>query len=193
MKRLLLIIAMPFCVFQMAQSQVSIRPQVGVNFPKLTSDISDGHFKGNAGYQFGADVMLGGAFYIQPGINFETANFSLDSPVSAGDIRVSRINIPVYAGFRLISNEDHTLGLRVFGGPNFAINVNENLDQSLSFINKDNFRDSQVSGVIGTGVDLSIFFVDAAYKFGISHFFQNTNSDARINLFLVNAGLRLGF
>jgi hypothetical protein len=36
-------------------------------------------------------------------------------------------------------------------------------------------------------------FVDVAYKFGISKFFEDVNSDSRINLFYVNTGVRLGF
>jgi hypothetical protein len=110
-----------------------------------------------------------------------------------GDIRVSRVNIPVVAGFRLASTEDNSVGLRAYAGPNFAIHVNEDLDESLSFINKDNVRDSQVSGIVGGGLDLSIFFVDVAYKFGLSKFFEDINSDSRINLFYVNTGVRLGF
>jgi hypothetical protein len=193
MKRLLFIIITLCTTVGVTQSQISFRPQVGINFPTLTDEIADGKFEGNAGYQFGADLQLGGSFYVQPGLNFETARLSRNEGEGVGDIRVSRVNIPVVAGFRLASTEDNSVGLRAYAGPNFAIHVNEDLDESLSFINKDNVRDSQVSGIVGGGLDLSIFFVDVAYKFGLSKFFEDINSDSRINLFYVNKGVRLGF
>jgi hypothetical protein len=193
MKRLLFIIITLCTTVGVTQSQISFRPQVGINFPTLTDEIADGKFEGNAGYQFGADLQLGGSFYVQPGLNFETARLSRNEGEGVGDIRVSRVNIPVVAGFRLASTEDNSVGLRAYAGPNFAIHVNEDLDESLSFINKDNVRDSQVSGIVGGGLDLSIFFVDVAYKFGLSKFFEDINSDSRINLFYVNTGVRLGF
>jgi hypothetical protein len=193
MKRLLFIIITLCTTVGVTQSQISFRPQVGINFPTLTDEIAGGKFEGNAGYQFGADLQLGGSFYVQPGLNFETARLSRNEGEGVGDIRVSRVNIPVVAGFRLASTEDNSVGLRAYAGPNFAIHVNEDLDESLSFINKDNVRDSQVSGIVGGGLDLSIFFVDVAYKFGLSKFFEDINSDSRINLFYVNTGVRLGF
>jgi hypothetical protein len=193
MKRLLFTIITLCSLVGISQSQISLRPQVGINFSTLTDEIADGDFEGNAGYQFGADLQLGGSFYIQPGLNFESARLSRRNGQGVGDIRVSRVNIPVVAGFRLASTDDNSIGLRAFAGPNFAIHVNEDLDQSLTFINKDNIRDSQVSGIVGAGLDLSVFFVDVAYKFGISKFFEDVNSDSRINLFYVNTGVRLGF
>jgi hypothetical protein len=193
MKRLLFIIITLCTTVGVTQSQISFRPQVGINFPTLTDEIADGKFEGNAGYQFGADLQLGGSFYVQPGLNFETARLSRNEGEGVGDIRVSRVNIPVVAGFRLASTEDNSVGLRAFAGPNFAIHINEDLDESLSFINKDNIRDSQVSGIVGGGLDLSILFVDVAYTFGLSKFFEDINSDSRINMFYVNTGVRLGF
>jgi hypothetical protein len=193
MKRVLLVTLALAMMTTYAESQISLRPQIGINFPTLTDEIAGGEFEGNAGYQFGADLQLGGSFYLQPGINFESASLRVREGENAGDLRISRINIPLYAGVRLLSSEDNSIGLRVFAGPNFAIHVNEDLNESFSFISTDNIRDAQVSGIIGAGVDLSILFVDVGYKFGISKFFEDINSDSRIDMFAVNAGVRLGF
>ena len=193
MRRLLFITITLMMTIGLAQSQVSLRPQIGINFPELTDEISEGRFEGNAGYQFGADLQLGGSVYLQPGLNFESASLRLQNGEGIGNLRVHRINIPVYAGFRLASTENKSFGIRVFGGPNFAIHVNEDLSESFSLLNKDNIRNAQVSGVAGAGLDFSILFVDVAYKFGLSRFFEDINSDAALNLFLVNAGVRLGF
>lgn len=192
MRRLLLIALLPLLTVCVVFGQVSFRPQVGINFPTLTDEIEEGQFEGNAGFQVGADLQLGGAFFFQPGVNFETTSLSIDDDDRVGDINVSRFNIPVYVGLRVAANDDSTFGLRLFGGPNFAINVNEDLDESLNFINSDNIRDSQISAAVGAGLDLSILFLDVAYKFGITDYVEDINSDARIDLFLVNVGVRLG-
>lgn len=70
--------------------------------------------------------------------------------------------------------------------------MQEDLEDSFSFISADNIRDAQISGMVGAGLDLSILFLDVGYKFGLSDFFEDINSDARIDLFIVNVGLRLG-
>ena len=104
------------------------------------------------------------------------------------------INIPVLIGFRLFEGEDSkAFGIRGFAGPNFAINVNEKLDDSFGSINKDNISSSQIAALVGGGVDLSIFFVDVAYKIGLTKFFKDINNDANKHIFFVNAGIRLGF
>lgn len=193
MKRLLLIAVFPLLTYCLAQSQVSLRPQIGINFPTLTDEIAEGDFEGNVGYQFGADLQLGGSFYIQPGLNFETASLSVNDGEDVRDINVGRINIPLYAGVRLGSSEDRSIGARLFAGPNFAIAVNEDLDESFDEISADNIRDSQISGMVGAGLDLSILFLDVGYKFGLTDFFEDIDSDARINMWAANAGVRLGF
>lgn len=193
MKRPLMIAFILCFATGIAISQVSLRPQIGINFPTLTDEIAEGEFEGNAGFQFGVDAQIGGSFYIQPGLMFESTSLTLQDGQNRGDMNISRINIPVYAGFRLSSTEDRSLGLRAFFGPNFAIHVNEDLDESFGFLTKDNIKDSQISGVVGGGLDVSILFLDVAYKFGLSKFFEDINSDSKINLFIVNAGVRLGF
>ena len=172
-------------------AQISLRPQVGINFPQVTEEIVEGKWKGNVGYQFGLDVQIGGTIYIQPGLNFQSLNLTIDD---VGDLSVSRINIPIMVGFRLFEGEDSkAFGLRGFAGPNFAINVNEDLDDSFSSITKDNIKNSQISALVGAGADLSIFFIDVAYKIGLTKFFEDINNDANKHIFFVNAGLRIGF
>lgn len=64
MKRLIFITLALFFTYALAWSQLSLRPQIGINFPTLTDEIADGEFEGNVGYQFGLDLQLGGKFYL---------------------------------------------------------------------------------------------------------------------------------
>ena len=188
MKRMFLAV-LTSLTFSLAISQVAVRPQVGINFPSLTDDIVQGEWKGNVGYQFGADVQIGGNLYIQPGLNFQSTSLTVRN---VGDLEVSRINLPVLLGLQLFDGLGSTIGIRAFAGPNFAINVNEELDESFNDITKDNIKNSLVSGLVGGGVDLGSLFVDVAYKFGLSKFFEDINNDANKNIFIVNAGIRFG-
>ena len=174
-----------------AYGQLSLRPQVGINFPSFSDEIIHGEFDGEVGYQFGADLQIGGSFYIQPGLNFQSNKLSIEN---VGDIKVSRINVPVMVGYKFFENEDsRAFGVRIFAGPNFAFHVNEDLDEAFTDIDKDDIKDFQIAGLVGAGVDISILFVDLAYKFGLSDFFEEDVADGSINLFVVNAGIRLGF
>lgn len=172
-----------------ASGQVSLRPQVGINSPSISSD----DLNGNLGYQFGADLQLGGTFFIQPGLNLQTGDITLKD---AGDMNITRINIPVMLGFKLFQQDSKAFGVRGFFGPNLAFHVNEDLDElSGSDITGDNFKTSVFSGRVGAGLDLSILFIDLAYQFGLSDFFENSTrvEDSKTHMFIANAGIRIGF
>ena len=188
MKKLFFLLLLALFVWGEAIAQFSLRPQVGINVPRITEDIVEGDWEGKVGYQFGVDFQIGGAIYLQPGINFETNNFEI---ASVGDFETNRINIPVLLGFRLFEGESSAFGLRGFIGPNFAFVVSEELDSAFTSITEENVNDAQISALAGAGLDLSIVFLDVAYKFGLSDIFEN--SDANTNIFFINAGLRLGF
>ena len=193
MKRIYITLTLILATTLAAMAQVSLRPQVGINFPSFTEEILEGKFKGNAGYQFGADVQLGNVFYVQPGANFQTANLELSD---IGDINVSRLNIPVMLGLKFYGPEgDRAFGFRLFAGPNFAFNLNKDLDSALSevSIRKDDLKNFHLSGMAGAGLDIGILFVDVGYKFGLSNYFDDDITDGTINIFLVNTGLRIGF
>lgn len=188
----ILIGAILFCVLTSSSiAQVSLRPQVGVNFPSFTDEIVHGKFKGNAGYQFGADLQIGKTLFIQPGANFQTDAIELER---VGDIRVSRLNVPILLGLRLIQSDYRAFGLRVFAGPNFAFNLNEDLDDAFDQIDieREDLNNFQLAGLLGAGLDIGVVFVDLGYKIGLTKYFES-NLDGSVNLFLLNVGVRLGF
>ncbi len=191
MKKIIYAFLFLFFSASVAFGQLSLKPFVGINFPSLTKEISSFDFEGNVGYQFGADLLIGGNFFIQPGVNFESSSLTVQD---VGDLDVSRLNIPVLIGFRLFEPEDSRgFGFRIFAGPNFAINLNEDLDDAFGSIDKDDIKGSKISALAGLGIDISILFVDAGYKFGLTDVFEGDNIDAKKNIFYVNAGIRLGF
>lgn len=172
-----------------ATGQVIIRPQVGVNFPEFTKEIVGLEFKGNTGYQFGADVQFGSRIYLQAGLNFQTTKLSL---TNSGDMTISRINVPIMIGNRLLDqNDGSSIGLRIFVGPNFAYHANTKLND-LPHFDDEEINEFHMSGLAGAGVDIGILFLDAGYNFGLSKLFDEDIIDkGSLGMWMVNAGIRL--
>ena len=189
MKNLFCTVLLMFAIVQFGISQMSLRPQVGVNSPSISDDLAIGDWGSSVGFQFGADLQIGGDLYFQPGLNFQTSSLSVSN---VGDIDVSNINIPFMVGYDL-GTESNKFGFRLFAGPNFALHVNEDIADAITSIIPDDFKSFRVSGVAGAGLDVSILFVDVAYNFGLSNWIEGSAIDAKKNLFLINAGIRIGF
>ena len=189
MKKTILTLFVLFAVVQFGISQLSLRPQVGVNSPSISDDLAVGDWGSSVGFQFGADLQIGGDLYFQPGLNFQTSSLSI---ANAGDVDISNINIPVMVGYDL-GTEGNMFGIRLFAGPNFALHVNEDLDEAITDIIPDDFKSFRISGVAGAGLDVSILFVDVAYNFGLTNWVEGSSIEAKKNIFIINAGIRIGF
>lgn len=170
--------------------QIAVRPQVGINFADFNYESIHGSIKGKTGFHFGADVQLGKTYYIQPGVFYSATKLQISG---FGDIEVSRLDIPVMVGYKIVDNEDGTIGLRVFAGPNFAFKLNETISSTITDISRDDFKDFVASGIVGAGLDVSMVFVDFGYKFGLSKYIESDRADANVNYFIGNVGVRLGF
>jgi type 1 glutamine amidotransferase len=69
MKKLTLLMALVGILFAGANAQVEIKASIGTNFSGMHGDNFE-KFKGSAGYQFGAGVLIGDKFYVEPGIQY---------------------------------------------------------------------------------------------------------------------------
>ena len=170
--------------------QLSLRPQVGINFASFTGDDFDG-WSSELGYQFGADLQIGGTFYVQPGINYQSTKLTFDD-VDDGTFETQRLNIPILVGIKLFEKEDAAFGARVFAGPNFALHLGEDFDEAI-MLSSDDIKDLHVAGLVGAGIDFGIIFLDLGYKFGITKYIEVDNADSNKNVFIANAGVRIGF
>jgi hypothetical protein len=112
-----------------------------------------------------------------------------------GDIKIAELNVPVMAGFRLFEPEDSkAFGMRLFAGPNFGFNINDNISDAITSVTSDDLQKFNLSAIIGAGFDLSILFVDLGYKIGITETISpKTGSGSSLNGFMLNAGVRIGF
>lgn len=192
MKKVLLVATVLFFGITAAQSQLSLRPQVGVNFASFSEDLLDAEWRSNVGYQFGVDLQIGSAFYFQPGLNYQITQLTFKG-VKDIDFTTQRLNIPVLVGYKIGEQEDASFGLRLFAGPNLAIHVSESFEDAITGLDADDIRGAHFAGLAGAGLDISIFFIDVAYKFGLGDYIKIDNEDTNKNVFILNAGIRIGF
>lgn len=191
MKKIILSAALLIIFSVNAMGQFSIRPHVGIYFSSLDYESVHGAVKGRSGLHFGIDLQIGAPFYIQPGLNITPVKMEIGN---VGDISITQLNIPIMVGYKLTDqNLAKTFGLRIFAGPDFAFNVNENISELITDINSDDVKNYYLSGIVGAGVDINIFFLDVGYKFGLTDTISpKIGSGATLNYFVAFAGVRLG-
>ncbi|TVQ42768.1 MAG: hypothetical protein EA362_12545 [Saprospirales bacterium] len=181
--------------FSTINAQFSLKPYVGINSTTLTNDLQDDEFKSGIGYQFGIDLLIGRRIYIQPGLYYELSNVGVISSEDIPDLKISRLNVPVFLGFKMFAEDvDKFFDIRIFTGPSASFVTNFDSGKDGLAVSGDNVRNFNLAWNAGLGIDIFMFFVDVAYKWDVNDFFRNEmNSDASQNVFFVNAGLRFNF
>ncbi len=170
MKALLLTIAMVLATAFGASAQIfEIGFRGGVNIanndfaPISTGDYRVSHLQSNVGYQLALTTRISIPHFLQISPEFQmvshTYRYRIDSQLgsSKAQVSVKRFEIPVTVGFKIWA-------LRLFGGPVFSIAQTKNIES----IKRDfdvRYDDSKVALVVGAGLDLGKFFVDARYNF----------------------------
>ena len=192
MKKQTLLAAIIALATSFAHAQIALRPYIGINSHSLTKDFADANWKSAIGYQVGADFQIGSRFFVQPGVQLEFARNQIDS-VNIGnifDLKRTHFRVPVMVGYAF-GNLDGNFSFRIFTGPNANIVLSES---SGSFISKEDLKNAVFGWNAGAGIDISIFFIDLGYQFGLSEVFKSSvNNSSKDNLFYANAGVRLRF
>lgn len=191
MRRLSILLIFTLFTFQSVFSQLSIRPQAGINSTHLSADPDGNRFDSRTGYQFGGDLQIGNKVYFQPGLMFETLQGEFEE---IGEIRIHRLRVPVMLGVRFIPLEDErSVNFRLYTGPNVSLVVNKEFENEILVLREDDVKDAVWGWNVGAGIDVAFVFVDVGYSFGLSEVFENADYNARNNLFYANGGLNIRF
>lgn len=192
MKKIILSTALLLIFSISAMGQFSIRPQVGLYFSSIDYESVQGSVKGKTGLHFGADLQIGSPFYVQPGLSITPLKLEIKN---VGDISITKLNVPIMVGFKLIDQDIvEAFGVRIFAGPDFAFNVSEKISDVITDVTLDDLKKFHLSGVAGAGLHINIFFLDIGYKFGLTETISpKIGSGAKLNYFVANAGIIIGF
>lgn len=164
---------------------------------------------GKAGYQFGADVLLGNRFFFKPGIHFMVRNLNYSSAGADpnGGAQVQTVEyrytdrwlmVPVLVGVRLLDPEDdHAVNVYVQAGPTALFKLNVELDNNVLSATT-NAAQWYIGG--GAGMEIKFIFIEAGYNVAMSNVFKSNDSQTtinypttnpKVNQFYISAGVRL--
>lgn len=195
MKKTILTLLLLFGAVMFLQAQIEIKPTIGFNASRLSTEPESFSQSARIGYQFGGSVQLGKKFYVEPGIFWTKLSKEL---VHANDkefdfeSHISAIRIPVFAGYQIIGGDDENIfGLRVFGGPSMSwVTKIEANDTKLE---KEDFNSFLWGIDVGAGVDVWLLFLDIGHEWGLNPVFKEDENDAKNHAWWWNLGVRFRF
>lgn len=184
-----------------AYSQAEFRPFVGAHFSNVSKTPDQTTTQAKLGGAIGAGLMFGNQLYFFPSISYfsRSTQFSFKGNVNVtADQKISGVSIPLLVGFKFAdSSTKPFLNGRIFAGPSMLFMTqqkftNTGIEESV------NWNTTQWGAHVGAGIDLSIFFADAGYEFGLSKTNKSkvsgsTFKDIKNNTFYIQAGVRLKF
>lgn len=157
---------------------------------------------GRAGYQFGADLLVGGLWYVRGGAHLQVRNLNytvagIDAngdPIGTGTefTYTSRsLRVPLSLGRRLLDpGDDPPFNVYLFGGPMALFNLSADLDNDLF-----NVQTSATQWYIGFGggAEFGFLFVEGGYDVAMTDVFQGEGfaTNPKVNQVYATAGVRL--
>lgn len=157
------------------------------------------HWTGRAGYQFGADLLIGDRWFLKPGVHFLVRNinytYSAAADVPQQEFRYTSrsLAVPIMLGLNLMDPaNDPPLNIYALGGPTAIMKLDADLD--------NNSLDVETSPAqwyigFGAGATFSFLFAEAGYNVAMTNVFKGegfrTNPKADYGYLI--AGVRLKF
>lgn len=173
----------------------------GYNASKVSKAGEEGWI-GKAGYQFGADLMIGDRWFVKPGVEFLVRNLNYtyagtlpDGTVVGTDQEfqyTSRsLRVPVMLGIHLMDPSDEpAVNAYLMAGPSALMSLSADLH--------NNALDVETTGTqwqigFGAGVEFGFLFLEGGYDIGMSNVFKGDTfrTNPKANFLHLNAGLRL--
>jgi hypothetical protein len=195
---LLLLVAAPL----QAQTNITINPQVGLNFGFLSDDpfheVENLTIKSNSqvGWQIGAMLRIGSRAHFQPGVFYQYLGIELEAPPnSIGDITevvkesnyIHSLWVPLEFGFDILESEAFKLRGHAGASGTFILSVPDN-DLGIT---KDDMKTSAWGVIVGAGVDFLMLSADVSYEFGLTEVYENDPVETKRNVLRLSVGLPL--
>ncbi|MDC8106089.1 porin family protein [Chryseobacterium sp. PTM-20240506] len=148
---------------------VHIGVKAGTNFTKTSSASSDLSGKYGIGYQAGLMARVDfNRIYLQGEAIFNKRKTSYDlKDGSSSQLKWNSIDIPVVAGYKIVSSKD--FNVRAFAGGVYSYGFNDNISTSKALREGlKKFDKSNIGITGGIGVDYKNFTVDLRYETGLT-------------------------
>ena len=185
-----------------AMAQTQFNPQIGLTMQNLTETPDGTEAKLTAGWQVGADIRFGDAFYIAPGIHFARSatvlavqvGDSVSTEIEDNLIR-SYLKLRTLVGYKLI-NEDE-FKLRIQAGPSYDLLLSvQDKDDTFDWDKDRDLNSGTWNLDAGLGLDIAIFTVEAGAQYGLSNVFKDDGElkefDSKFMTWYLTVGLVFG-
>ncbi|MCE2786689.1 MAG: porin family protein [Bacteroidota bacterium] len=164
MKHFTLLVVL-FFLFHFANSQSFVLGiKAGVNRSSMSTSLGNATAEPNYGFVAGAFARAGIlGFYVQPEVQYNQRNASIDLGNGSGTQTLSYIDVPLLAGKKI-------LGLaRVYAGPNlqFLLDASQSGGKLPAFA-QSNFNEFALGGIAGVGVDVKKITIDLRCDFSLT-------------------------
>lgn len=189
MKKYYLLIALFLSIGAVAHGQFEIKGLIGTNFTSLDNPPDGFAYAAKAGYQFGAGVLIGDKFYVEPGLQFVRRSKSITEDTEEIDFSMNYVKIPVYAGYHLLGHESGPVALRIFAGP--AVSIPGKIKKGDDQITKEDVNNALFALDAGVGLDILFLFVELNYEHSFSKFWTEDTHESKQKGFLINAGIHI--
>jgi len=157
-KFLILLIAISFSSTASAQG-LDFGIKAGVNFASISDATGLDNRTGFVG-----GIFIGGKLGEKLGVQADLLYSQQGAEFNAGNFDLNYINVPIVLKYFLTDK------LHIHAGPQFGVLIDENAQTVLgTVIDKIGTKDTDVSGVVGVGLDLPFGLrADGRYNFGLT-------------------------
>jgi len=136
-----------------------------------------------------AKIMFTGKIGIQPELFYSSTGSKWpDQGFGASTIKTDYLTVPVFFRYGITDN------FHLLAGPQFGILMSaQGTNNSGTQDIKDSFNSSDISGVVGMGLDFGPLNAGLRYNFGLSNISKDTSGGQSIknNVFQIVAGFKL--
>jgi len=180
-------------------AQIQLNPQIGITYSDLSVNPQSDlgillNTEGKAGFLVGADLRIGGQFYIQPGlfvIGTKTV-YTYDNGVIIDKSEITRYGAKLKGliGYKLI---DNNFKLRVMGGPTYDFELSLNADDN-PYFDEDKYKSGIFNLDAAVGVDILFLTAEVGYSWAFTETFDENFFDnkPRYRTFYATVGIVIG-
>lgn len=179
MKKLVLIAIAAFGAMQ-ANAQLSINPEVGVNFAQTNANGD----KFLTGLKAGAvaDIDIAKGFYIQPGLLYSMKGWKAEGLGATSKVQLNYLEIPLSLGYRY--DFGNAGGIFATAGPYLGIGLNGKSTATVAGISADvDMKAGKDFERLDWGMNLSVGYISpigvyirGQYGMGFSNVYSNTKN-----------------
>ncbi|MCO4293410.1 PorT family protein [Solitalea sp. MAHUQ-68] len=197
MKKLLMAVVTAFIAFSANAQKLDFGIKGGVNFAnasdiKFTGGLNESYKQtadGVTGYHFGVWAEIGSSsISFQPELLYSRKGFKATDEIGQeSNVQLNYLDIPLLAKIKPLPM------LHIVAGPQVSIKLADKITGPSDFtdaLNQESFKNGDWGAILGAGVSLSNFQIDARYVWGLSKV-TSDNLEFKNQMFQISLAYKL--